>query len=66
MQVRPKVITSYCFKGFVLPYMSCEDMVMFELKDFELEVHDIWHEYLVILSMETTLIKSPFGVTRRW
>ena len=50
----------------VLPYMSCEDMVMFELKDFESEVHNLWHEYSVILSKETTFIKSPFGVTRRW
>ena len=65
MQIRPKVITSYCFKGFVLPYMTCEDMVMFELKDFESEVRDIWHEYSVILSKKTTFIKSPFWVARR-
>ena len=64
-QVRPKVIASYCFEGFVLPYMSCEDMVVFELKDFELEVRDVWHEYSVILSKKTTFIKSPFGVARR-
>ena len=65
MQVRPKVIASYCFEGFVLSYMSCEDMVVFELKDFESEVRDIWHKYSVILSKETTLIKSSFGVVRR-
>ena len=66
MQVRPKIIALYCFEGFVLSYMSCEDMVMFELKDFESEVCDIWYEYLVILLKETTFIKSPFGVARRW
>ena len=65
MQVRPKVIMLYCFKSFVLPYMSCEDMVMFELKDFESEVHDIWHKYSVILLEKTTSIKSPFWVARR-
>ena len=65
MQVRPKVIASYCFEGFVPPYMSCEDMVVFELKDFESEVHNIWHKYSVILSKKTTFIKSPFGVARR-
>ena len=35
MQIRPKVIASYCFEGLVLPYMTCKDMVVFELKDFE-------------------------------
>ena len=65
MQIRPKVIASYCFEGLVLPYMTCKDMVVFELKDFESEVHDIWHEYSVILSKETTFIKSPFEVARR-
>ena len=66
MQVRPKVIMSYCFKGFVLPYVSCEDMVVFELMDFKSEVYNIWHEYSVILLKETTFIKNPFGVARRW
>ena len=65
MQVRPNAIASYCFEGFVLTYMSCKDMVVFELKDFELEVHDIWHKYSVILSKKTTFIKSPFWVARR-
>ena len=65
MQVRPKVIALYCFEGFVLPYMSCKDMAVFKLKDFESEVHDIWHEYSVILSKKTTFIKSPFWVARR-
>ena len=39
-------------------------MVVFELKDFESEVCDIWHKYLVILSKKTTFIKSPFWVAK--
>ena len=66
MQIKPKVVMSHCFEGFVLPYMTCEDMVVFELKDFESEVHDIWHKYSVILLKKTTFIKSPlFWVARR-
>ena len=44
--------------------MSCEDMVVFKLKDFESEVCNVWHEYSVILLKKTTFIKSPFGVAR--
>ena len=48
VKVRPNIVTMYCFKGFVLPNMSCKDMIMFILKDFELEVQNVWYENLII------------------
>ena len=43
----PKYFSESFFEGLVLPYMTCKDMVMFEWRDFESEVRDIWHEYSV-------------------
>ena len=48
MKIRPNIVTTYCFKGFVLPDMSCKDMIMFILKDFELEVHNVQYKNLII------------------
>ena len=48
MKIRPNVVTMYCFKGFVLPNMSCKDVIMFILKDFELEVCNVWYENPII------------------
>ena len=47
-KIRPNIVAMYCFKGFVLPYMSCKDMIMVILKDFELEVCNVWYENLII------------------
>ena len=48
MEVRPNVVMTYCFEGFVLPDMSCKDMIMFILKDFELEVRNVRYENPII------------------
>ena len=48
MKIRPDVVATYCFEGFVLPDMSCKDMIMFILKDFESEVRNVWYENLII------------------
>ena len=48
MKIRPNVVTMYCFKGFVLPNMSCKDMIMFILKDFESEVCNVQYENQII------------------
>ena len=47
-KIRPNVVATYCFKGFVLPDMSCKDMIMFVLKDFESEVRNVQYENLII------------------
>ena len=48
MNIRPNVVAMYCFKGFVLPNMSCKDMIMFILKDFESEVHNVQYKNPII------------------
>ena len=48
MKIRPNVVMMYCFKGFVLPDMSCKDMIMFILKDLESEVCNVRYENLII------------------
>ena len=48
MKIRPNIVTTYCFKGFVLPDMSCKDMIMFILEDFELEVRNVRYENPII------------------
>ena len=47
-KIRPNIVVMYCFKGFVLPDMSCKDMIMFILKDFESEVHNVRYENPII------------------
>ena len=47
-KIRPNIVATYCFKGFVLPDMSCKDMIMFILKDFESEVRNVQYENLII------------------
>ena len=48
MEVRPNIVVTYCFKSFVLPDMSCKDMFMFILKDFESEVCNVQYENPII------------------
>ena len=48
MKIRPNIVTTYCFKGFVLPNMSCKDMIMFILEDFESEVHNVRYKNPII------------------
>ena len=50
VEVRPYIITTYCFKCFVLSNMTCKDMIMFVLKDFESEVCGIWYKNPIILT----------------
>ena len=47
-KIRPNVVATYCFKGFVLPDMSCKDMIMFILKDFESEVRNVQYKNPII------------------
>ena len=47
-KIRPNVVATYCFKGFVLPDISCKDMIMFVLKDFESEVRNVRYENPII------------------
>ena len=48
MKIRPNVVATYCFKGFVLPDMSCKDMIMFILEDFESEVCNVRYKNPII------------------
>ena len=61
-EVGPYTVTSNKLKGFVLSIMFRQDMIMFILQDFELEVHNVQDINTIVLVEKSTLSIVKFSV----
>ena len=46
--------------------VSGQDMIMFILEDFELEVRDVWYINPIVLVEESAFVHSPVWCSRGW
>ena len=58
-EIRPDVLATYEFNGFVLSKVTRQDVIMIILNDFESEVSRIWYIDSIILAEKSGLINGP-------
>ena len=59
LEIRPDILATNEFNGFVLSEVTRQNVIMIILNDFESEVHRIWYIDSIILVEKSGLINGP-------
>ena len=59
LEIRPDILVTNEFDGFVLSEVTRQDVIMIVLNDFELEVRRIWYIDSVVLAEKSRLVNGP-------
>ena len=59
LEIRPDILVTYEFNGFVLSKVTRQDVIVIVLNDFESEVRRIWYVDSIILVEKSGLVDGP-------